>query len=436
MANVNAAPALPLLMQLIERWAGNNQIEALNADTPVEPSIWVDPDRTLKMQEKQRILRDAKSAAPLANALDEYSRTGIDQAFTPEEIAAGYDVKLDPQSQAQAGIKDLYRQKQTIAGIAPKIQRGEEVDGTSLANLVVGNKEGQATLAKLLDLGKYNDEMKTKRGNQAWINASAELTSDPKLSALARAAQRGATPKDLETMAGIYGLNPVELKTVEAGDANGNDVKYVFNPRTGQTQGTVGMPQQARRNATRISVNPIIQQEGAFARGVGEANAKQYAAAIEARQNATNALQSLSELKTALKKAPSGITAPAQYQAGRVISPNSDTVAAYEIARNKQQELALNLLQNFKGAMSDKELKFVEEMSINPTMNRKSQAELIRISEARYKNAINKADTLIKSVEADPVRSNINRTLSDNAPKFTGQTPRTASDYLKAKGLR
>lgn len=430
---VNAAPLLPILMKIFENSAANDQNAALLADQPIESSVWVDPDRTLKLQQQQQQLRQAKEAQPYLSALSEYERSGIDQAFTPDEIAAGYDVKPNPQNPFMRDAATQFAKKQVIADIGPKALRGENVDGTKLAQLFIDNKEGKDVVSKLIDLGKYNDDLRIKRGNQAWINASAELTDDPKLAALARAAQHGANPKDLETMAGIYGLNPVDLKTVQAGDAQGNDTQYLYNPRSGKTVGTVGMPQAAGRNASnvRVSVNPIIQQEGAFAKGVGEANAKQYASAIEAKQNATSGLQTLAELKAALKKAPAGITAPAQYQAGRVLAPNSESVTAYEVARNKQQELALNLLSNFKGAMSDKELKFVEEMSIRPTMNRQAQAELVRISEARYKKAINQANTLIKSVESDPVRSNINRTLSESGtPKLTGQPPKTASDYL------
>lgn len=440
---VNAAPLLPILMKLFENSAANDQNAALLADQPIESSVWVDPDRTLKLQQQQQQLRQAKEAQPYLSRLADVQQAGMDndpvwQQAAMDELTElqGYNAQKAPNNplvqkgtqQARQGLQDVI----TTAGIADRVQRGDTVPGMDLARLAQ-QKDGNATIAKLIDLGKYNDDLRIKRGNQEWINASGDVATDPKLATLARAAQYGVTPDQFSTMAKIYGLDPVDLKTVQAGDAQGNDVQYLYHPRSGKTVGTVGMPQAAGRNASnvRVSVNPIIQQEGAFSKGVGEANAKQYASAIEAKQNAISGLQTLAELKAALKKAPAGITAPAQYQAGRVLAPNSESVTAYEVARNKQQELALNLLSNFKGAMSDKELKFVEEMSIRPTMNRQAQAELVRISEARYKKAINQANTLIKSVESDPVRSNINRTLSEGGtPKLTGQPPKTASDYL------
>lgn len=438
---VNAAPLLPILMKIFENSAANDQNAALLADQPIESSVWVDPDRTLKLQQQQQQLRQAKEAQPYLSRLADVQQAGMDndpvwQQAAMDELTElqGYNAQKAPQNQliqqgtqrARQGLQDVI----TTAGIADRVQRGDTVPGMDLARLAQ-QKDGNTTFAKLMDLAKQNDAMRQTRGQQTWINASGDVAADPKLATLARAAQYGVTPDQFSTMAKIYGLDPVDLKTVQAGDAQGNDVQYLYHPRSGATVGTVGMPQQAGRNATRVSISPIIQQEGAFARGVGEANAKQYASAIEAKQNATSGLQTLAELKAALKKAPAGITAPALYQAGRVLSPNSESVTAYEVARNKQQELALNLLSNFKGAMSEKELKFVEEMAIRPTMNRQAQAELVRISEARYKKAINQANTLIKSVESDPVRSNINRTLSEGGtPKLTGQPPKTASDYL------
>ena len=440
----SAAPALPYLWELIKNSAAGNQYEAAESGQNPEYSMFADPALTAKLREQLKQKQLAEESAPFVNRLAEVQQAGMDndpvwQQAAMDELTElqGYNAQKAPNNplvqkgtqQARQGLQNAI----TTAGIADRVQRGDAVPGMDLARLLQGDK-GSAELAKLIDLGKYNDDLRSKRGVQDTINISAGASDNPLLQALAKATQYGVNVGDFEKLAKIYGLDPVDLKTVQAGDEQGNDTQYVFNPRTGKTQGTVGMPQQAGRNASnvRVSVNPIIQQEGAFAKGVGEANAKQYASAIEAKQNATSGLQTLSELKEALKKAPAGITAPALYQAGRIIAPNIEGVSAYEVARNKQQELALNLLSNFKGAMSNKELKFVEEMSIRPTMNRKSQAELIRISEARYRRAINQANTLIKSVESDPVRSNINRTLSESGtPKLTGQPPKTASDYLK-----
>jgi hypothetical protein len=454
MSSANLAPVLPYFMDYFRNSAGNDLYEQARLKeqsgdyTPIKGSWLVDPKETAAANDKLRLMGQQREAMPL---LQRIANIQQDPQFQTEEglkelqSDPNFWLGTDGNSSADVGIK-VNNQNPQMASAIPSLrasagtqsdilqgyrdtQEGKPMAPEVFARLAnldqATGKDGVKTMPivdKMLALAKQNEDMRKTRGMQDWVNASAGIAGNEGLAKLAQAAQYGATPEQLATMAKVYGVDPAKLETVEAGDANGRDVRYVFDPRTGKTVGVVGSPQDPTRKATRVAVSNFLPaQETAFAKGVGEANAKQYSEAIASKGNAKSGLQTLTDLQSALKDAPAGWTAGYQYEAMKRLNPNSKQVAAYEVARNKQQELSLNLLQNFKGAMSDKELKFVEEMSVNPNMTRAAQKRLIDIARSRYKSQINSADTLIRSVESDPVRSNINKTLKENErPPLSG----------------
>jgi len=261
--NVNLAPALPYLIDMLRNAKGNAQNEQYLSGQDVEGSWFVDPKRTLEMQEKVLDQRQQNEALPFLQRLAEVKDAGMDPEAEWQQAAAdelkelqAYNAGKAPGNKyVAAGGQQAYQGLQgaiSIADVAEKLQRGDFVPGMSIAK-VLDQKEGGTALDRLRELAKQNDEMRRTRGTQGWVNAAAGITDNPKLKALLEAGQYGVTPDQIKTMAGVLGVDPVTLTTVEAGDAAGNDVKYVFNPRTGQTEGVVGKPQQAGRNATRIS---------------------------------------------------------------------------------------------------------------------------------------------------------------------------------------
>lgn len=448
--SVSGSEMLPLILKWLENSAGNDQNSALLDNKPVEGSIWVDPERTLKLQQAQVAKQQAQEAMPLMQRINSINNDPQFQTLEGQKELrddpnfwlgtdgqGSQNIAVNPKNTAMASAIPELRGKATnniaIADAANNIQQGKPVDGMTLA-MMLGQKSGGSDLEKLINLGKYNDDLRGKRGVQDTINVSAGATSNPLLSALAKATQYGVSVGDFEKIAKTYGLDPVDLKTVEAGDEQGRDVHYVFNPRTGQTQGVVGMPQDPTRKAPRVSVNPIIQQESAYSTGKGKYLSKREGDIIDNGDAADAALERLSELKSALKKTPSGPLAPLYTAAGKysggIVGANKSEVGYAAKADTISKLNTLGSIKTLGPGITNAERDFLMDAQARRSHTRAEQAKIIAIYEKDAKYKQRKRDEIVGNTFGDEARQDPNRSERGVVPKLRG-TPATASEYMK-----
>lgn len=414
--------------------------------------------RQAKLEE---LYAQTPEATALAKKLSDMQASGnsFDPNFTGQEWVRGMattpalgGVMTEDQYDAQTGALPSGKKMVTVQGNNPVIARlltlaeqqaQQKSVGANVANDIlnmrnpdpiklmeyqtglgaIGTGEkgtgGSSNLDKIMALAKQTDEAKKVANIQQFLNAvgNANLADNEKLNALYKAAQYGMKPDDLKTVGENIGAVP-KFDLVEFGAGGQNTIKGAFDPRTGKATNTIGEVMEPKPQNQVNVINNLPAQETAFAKGVGDANAKQYAGAIEQKQASEKAIATINDYLDATKKTYSGVGSYAQYLAAKANPVRSkqqqQAVENYEIAVTKSKEMAMDILTNFKGAISDGERIFAREMANNPSMDKKSQQRLADIAKRNHQAQIKKADTLIQAVENEPVRSNINKTLQDN----------------------
>ena len=454
--DINMAPALPMLLEILRNSKGNDlydqaRMKAQQGDySPVEGSWFVDPKETAKVNQGLLELKNQQEATPLLNRIQSIQNDPQFQTMDGQKelrddpnFWLGTDGKgtqsiaVNPRNPKMVGaIPDLSASANRnigVATVADNVQRGEQVDGMRLA-MLLNQKDGNSDLAKLIDLGKYNDELRSKRGVQDTINASAGVATNPLLAALARATQYGVGAGDYEKLVKVNGLDPVDLKTVEAGDEQGRDVHYLYDPRSGKTRGVVGMPQDPTRKATRVSVNPIIQQESAYSKGKGEYLSKREGDIVSNGDAADANLERLSELKSALKKTPSGPLAPAYTAVGKytggMVGANKSEVGYAAKADTISKLNTLGSIKTLGPGITNAERDFLMDAQAKRSHTRAEQAKIIAIYEKDAKYKQRKRDEIVGNTFGDEARQDPNRSERGVVPKLRG-TPATASEYMK-----
>lgn len=442
-------------------------LAAFAKDPTYQPdySKYSDPATAAKYGEEfkqQRQFRLEQAAAPTVDKLQSFKAEGwgSDPSFSGQEWAQGLidtmGVKTNPANPYERkALNDFALNAQNEADLtrtAANVFGGSTPNPADLSRfLVQGGDKATNQVKSLQDLAKLNSEERIMRGRQQWINAagnSPNVVADPNMRTLAASAPYGATIEDLSKFASTTGVIP-DVQVIESGIAGEPTQKtnVLLDKRKGTAANIPGVLPTTDPGKNIIINNNLPAQETAFSKGVGEANAKQYADAVAGKQGAEKALQTSANLRQALNNTWSGKLAKVRYEVAKYTpgQGNDPYVVNYEIATNLSKGMALDLLQNFKGQISDGERKFVTDMATNPTMERASQDQLLNIYDRVQQGVIDRADKLIPSVESAPVRSNINRTLNEKkpapqsiaaAPKTaTPQRtrPRTADDYVNQK---
>lgn len=286
---------------------------------------------------------------------------------------------------------------------------------------IQGSKDSVDNIGKIAELGgKERSGLATAEFFKGVATAASEV--DP-IAAYNKFSQVAANTPYVDKDAQKVGLDLMkqkfpEMKFEKAFTGKGEQQQLkALNPLTGAAVGDIG--EAGLPSAPKISVQNVMPaQETAFAKAVGEANAKQYADAVAQKAGSEKAINTIDDYLTAAEKTYSGMGSNANYLLVRAnpikTKAQKEMVKNYETAITKSKEMAMDILTNFKGAISDGERIFAKEMSINPDMSPAAQKQLAAISKKNHKTQIDKADVLIKAVESDSTRSNINKTLTDS----------------------
>lgn len=439
---VDASPIIPYLVNLVSanrtgdiRKAMQNQdMAALQEEPGFFSKLAMGADAYKGVAEGQDYIQQ-RQAMPLANEIAQarmspfYQTTEGLQSLkdNPASILAGPGQTYTPtgnkyeDSQLPALAHQAGTQLDVASGLQQMYDKGM-INPAEYARLVVNDsvnvagKDGKTNplVDQMMKLGTHRNTEEGITNLQATYNdmGKAGFGANDKQNALMATLRRGVNPEQPMKLAGI------EAKALHYGDVGagkpGATQATVFDPNTGALTNIGGVKQDMPRNTQVMVTNNLPAQETAFAKGVGEANAKQYSGAIESKDSSIRSLGKIDTLRSALKKAPSGWIAEKQYKTMKLLAPNSEKVASYEVAQNASRDIAFEILQKFKGATSEKELAFALGQATNPTMSRATQKRLLDLSERLHKSEIQKANTLIDSVESAPVRSNINKTLKEN----------------------
>lgn len=369
-------------------------------------------------------------ALPVKQALDEYATSGYD-SFTPEEVAAGYGVQIDPRNKYQSDALNQFRKNQgdysaMQAGDMPRLYSSNPALADKFTE---GQVRTQATIPKAqADVRKLNADMANE---QELFAASQELAGNAELQKLDPVARANAIiskfrikPEDAQK---LFDATNTYRKTrnVEGGYGPGQDMQYTVDERTGQTIGTVGTPQDQQRKATRVSVNPIIQQESAYSRGTGDNLAKREGKIIDAGDAADELAGMVNSLEKALKKAPSGPFAGAYTAAGKytggMVGASKGEVAAFRQAETINKLLTLENIRKMGPGITNAEREFLMSAQAAPNLTRAEQQRVLDV----YKKGIaydkKKRDQLVQGTynddaRTDPARSERNVRSTQSAP--------------------
>lgn len=446
--NVNVAPALPYLMDMIQKWKSNDlydqlQKKAASGDySPIEGSVFVDPKETYQANQTLKGLRDAKEAAPYMQGLVDTMQAGFDtdpqyQADAKATLAE-YAAKM-PGNPVLTGAAKAAQDKLStgliIADAATDIQGNGYIKPMTLAQLA-SQKDGNTTIERLIAMNKQQDEAKRLGGQQTWLRASGGLSADPKLRALAEAVQYGVTPEMFNSTAKTYGLDPVEMKPVDTGTGNGNERQVVaFNPRTGATGQRVGNTWTPE--SMRVTVSPVIQQETAYSKGKGEYLAKREADILAAGDMADKTMGRLDDLEKALKGSQSGplagITTTAGKYTGGVIGANKSQVANAAKADTIAKMNTLESIRLLGPGITNAEREFLMEAQAKKTLTRGEQNKIIELyrKDATYKQQQRDrivGDTFGSEARQDPARSERGVVGTDSKPSASDYNGKTMTD--------
>jgi hypothetical protein len=162
--NVNLAPALPYLIDMLRNAKGNAQNEQYLSGQDVEGSWFVDPSRTLELQQKVLDQRQQKEALPFLQRLAEVKEAGMDpeaewqQAALDElqELQAYNATKAPGNKYVATGGQQAYQGLQDAIDVDTANRYAYEnkpIPGMTLAR-IFERKDGKDYLGKIMEYSK------------------------------------------------------------------------------------------------------------------------------------------------------------------------------------------------------------------------------------------------------------------------------------------
>lgn len=197
---------------------------------------------------------------------------------------------------------------------------------------------------------------------------------------------------------------PGDIKQIRQGE---DFVTVRIDPRTGQMTEIGRSPIAASRPQTNINL-PSAQKK--FTEGVAKTANKRIDDALDAGGNASVVNQSLDMFEQAMGQAEGGGLAEVKLGLGRVaqslgIDPESfglQNVASLEAAQAISNRLALAQVEQMKGALSNKELGFLQSQIPQISNTPEGRQKLIGILRAANKRAIDRADFVTQWISDNP----------------------------------
>jgi len=413
---------------------------------PISSSMFVDPAVTAKLNEAMKGTFEKKDAGPLQSRMDDIS---LDPQFqTPEgrkELRDDPKFWLGADGQGQQGIKvnpsNTYA-NEALNQFRKKQQTILDLQGGNLAQLAVesptvlkdfteaGGRIATADKTRA-EAGKIDSDLKYFTNKQATSQRFAQsLLNDPEFQKMTPDAQvRTLMQNNMTAEDAIKAAEAANVyrktRNVEGGYGKGQDIQYTVDERTGNVIGTVGTPQDQQRKSTRVSVNPVIQQESSYSKGTGTHLASRESGIISDGDSADSTMYLVGTLEKALKESPSGKYAKygvkANEYSGGLLGSSNQEAGAYKQAQTINKMMTLENIKKLGPGINSAEREFMMESQASPDLTPTQQRKVLEIfkKDAAYKQK--RRDQLVNgtysdNARQDPARSELNVRSTQPAP--------------------